>query len=99
MALPVDLNTTPASQLKPLQYAADNWFPPSPASGQAYTVQSLYRWARKGIRGIQLTVLYTGSGAVTSEAAVKEFLSKIDRSRRLPDSVAATDEQLSAAGL
>lgn len=93
----VDLSETPLEQLQPLQFACDNWFPPS-RTGKRYSVKSLYRWARHGLRGVKLKVLYTTSGAITSEAAVREFMKLIDRTRRTSGDTSMTEEEMAAAG-
>lgn len=93
----VDLTNTPLDQLKPLQFACDHWFPPA-HHGKKYSVKSLYRWARYGLRGVKLKVLYTTSGAVTSESAVREFITLIDKERRTPTDTSMTEEEMAAAG-
>lgn len=94
----VDLSKISLDQLQPLQFACDHWFPAG-RNGKPYSVKSLYRWARHGLRGVKLKVLFTTNSAVTSETAVREFLTLIDKQRRNPVDTSMTEEEMAAAGL
>ena len=96
------LNDPVAETLRPLGYAR-KWWIPRDANNKPVSPQTINRWARKGVKGVKLSVIYTPSGAVTSEAACREFLAEVDRVRRgeldAAGALDATDEQLRAVGL
>lgn len=98
-AKPVDLSSTPARDLLPLEEAIATWFPKK-FNKKPYSRASAYRWASTGLRGVKLKVIHIGASAVTSEAAVHEFMMLLDRTYRQPESdTGATQEQLEVAGL
>ena len=96
------LNDPVAETLRPLGYAR-KWWIPRDANNKPVSPGTMYRWIRKGVRGVKLSAVFTPSGAVTSEAACREFLGEVDRVRRGEMAAAgaldATDEQLRAVGL
>ena len=98
----VDLLVTDVELLKPLGYAR-RWWIPRREENRPVSPATINRWVRKGVKGVRLQVIYTPDGAVTSEAACRQFLAEVDRVRR--DDMAsagaldATDNQLRAAGL
>ncbi len=95
------LNNPVAETLRPLGYARKWWIPRN-ASNKPISPATINRWARKGVKGIRLPVLYTPAGAVTSEAACRQFLAEVDRMRRdgmATAAIDATEDQLRAVGL
>ncbi|MEO1994080.1 MAG: DUF1580 domain-containing protein [Planctomycetaceae bacterium] len=88
--------------LKPLGYAR-KWWIPRDDNNKPVSPATLYRWIRKGVKGVKLDAVFTPSGCVTSEAACRQFLAEVDSARRNEMSSAgaldATDEQLRAVGL
>ncbi len=97
-----DLLATDAELLKPLGYAR-RWWIPRREENRPVSPATINRWVRKGVKGVRLQVIYTPDGAVTSEAACRQFLAEVDRVRREDMASAgaldATDNQLRAAGL
>lgn len=77
---PVDLLETDPEDLESLSYARQNWLPRN--GKRCVSPGTVYRWARYGVSGVVLKVLFTSGGAVTSLAACKEFLREVDRARR-----------------
>jgi len=95
------LNDPVAETLRPLGYARKWWIPRN-ASNKPISPATIHRWARKGVKGIRLPVLYTPAGAVTSEAACRQSLAEVDRMRRdgmATAAIDATEDQLRAVGL
>lgn len=91
--------STPASDLLPVDEAIAQWFPKK-RNGKTYSRATAYRWASHGLRGVKLDVIHIGATAVTSEAAVREFMLRLDNLNRKPEVDArATKDQLQAAGL
>lgn len=99
---PVDLSTTPADKLRSIDDARRFWFPRRPQN-RPVSPSTVYRWAKKGVKGVRLKLLYTAAGAVTSEAACQEFLTQVDAARRGEMSAAecidASDDELRRSGL
>ena len=93
---------TPAELLKPINYARAHWIPRRDG-GNPVSPATMYRWIKKGAHGVKLQALFTPSGCVTSEQAVRDFLSSVDEARRsvVRDSnlLDATEDQLKAARL
>ena len=91
-----------AETLRPLGYARKFWIPRR-ADNRPISPATIHRWARKGTKGVKLAVVYTPAGAVTSEAACREFLTEVDGVRRNTMSsvevIDATEDQLRVAGL
>jgi hypothetical protein len=91
-----------AETLKPLGYARKRWIPWN-SDNKPVSPASINRWTRKGVMGVKLAVVYTPAGAVTSEAACRQFLAEVDRVRRGEMASAgvldATDEQMRSVGL
>lgn len=98
----VQLLETPAEYLKPVDYARRWWFPRR-NENRPVSPSTVYRWAKRGVQGVRLKLLFTPDGAVTSEAACREFLSQVDRVRRdgmaAESCIDATDQELAKAGL
>ena len=95
------LNNPVAETLRPLGYARKWWIPRN-TSNKPISPATIHRWARKGVKGIRLPVLYTPAGAVTSEAACRQSLAEVDRMRRdgmATAAIDATEDQLRAVGL
>ena len=44
-------------------------------------LNTLYRWARNGFKGVRLQTLAVGSTLFTTEAAVREFIEATSRAR------------------
>lgn len=59
MKTPNTLADTPAELLKPINYARAHWIPRR-NGGAPISPATLYRWARKGVHGVRLQVLYGG---------------------------------------
>ncbi|MDG2127035.1 MAG: DUF1580 domain-containing protein [Fuerstiella sp.] len=95
-----DLSTTPANQLKPLGYARRSWIPPRD-NNKPVSPSTVYRWGKKGVKGVKLKMLFGPDGAVTSEAACREFLIAVDAARRaeMSPAIDATESELKRAGL
>lgn len=96
----VDLSATPAEQLKPVGYAR-RWWIPRRHQNRPISPSTFYRWGKKGVKGVKLKLLFTPDGAVTSEAACREFLNAVDVARRaeMTPVVDATGNELRAVGL
>ena len=96
------LNNAAAETLKPLGYARKRWIPRR-GNNKPVSPGTIHRWARDGVKGVKLAVVYAPGGAVTSEAACREFLAEVDRVRRGEVTAAAvldaTDDELRAVGL
>ena len=94
------LQNEPIENLMPLEIARKSWVPKR-STDKPISTATIYRWAKRGCCGVKLEVLYTPDGAVTSRAAVMEFLAAVDKARRggPPERLQATDEELCAAGL
>jgi hypothetical protein len=94
------LRGTAAENLRPLEYARKWWIPRN-AQNKPVSSATVYRWAKRGVCGIKLKVLFTADGAVTSEAAVRDFLRQVDAARRaeFAEKTSATPAQLATAGL
>ena len=57
--------------------------------GRRVHVNTLWRWCRKGLRGVRLEHLHIGSRIVTSEEAIRRFLTALTEAeepirRRMP---------------
>jgi len=93
---------TPAELLQPINYARAHWIPRRDG-GKPVSPATLYRWIKKGVHGVKLQALFTPSGCVTSEQAVRDFLELVDQARRSVVSSSnlldASEIQLKAAGL
>lgn len=99
-----DLCEADATDLRPLSYARMHWVPRD-EYGRIVSAPTMYRWARRGVCGEKLDVLYTPQGAATTQASVIDFLRRVDAARRAefepvkPENYAADDAQMAAAGL
>ena len=95
-----DLISETVESLRPVDYAR-KWWVPRHADNKPISTSTMYRWIKRGVKGVKLRALYTTAGAVTSEVACKEFLSRVDAARRaeLQPTEETTPEQLAAAGL
>lgn len=60
-----------------LTHAARRWLPPS-RTGKPVHSSVLHRWAEKGIRGIRLQTWRVGGQRMTTQAALEEFLQKLN---------------------
>ena len=102
MKTPNSIADTPADLLRPINYARSHWIPRRDG-GKPVSPATLYRWIKQGTHGVKLKALFTPSGCVTSEAAVREFLAAVDLARRstVRDSqlIDASESELAAAGL
>lgn len=98
----VDLTQAPMEDLRPVTYARKWWIPRN-QHNKPVSPATVYRWAKCGIRGVRLKLIYSPSGALTSQDAVREFLKEVDRVRRqamaAEKCIDATDDELSRAGL
>ena len=98
----VELTTTPAEALKPIDFARRKWIPRRDGN-RPVSPSTMYRWAKKGVKGIRLKILFTPGEAVTSEAACREFMRRVDEARRseFTDAtvVDVSNSELIAAGL
>lgn len=96
------LADSPTDELRPLSYARRRWIPRR-HNGKPVSPSTIFRWARKGVRGVKLPVLFTPTGAVTSEKACRHFLEEVDRVRRGSMNetrlIDASDDDLRRAGL
>ena len=77
----VNLSAANAEELKPIDFARRWWFPRRD-NNKPTSAATVHRWAREGVHGVKLAVLYTTDGAVTSEAACREFQLRIDQAKR-----------------
>ncbi|MCP4511291.1 MAG: hypothetical protein GY826_33395 [Fuerstiella sp.] len=68
-------------ELKPLAYAR-RWWLPRRHNNRPVSSSTVNRYARHGVLGVTLEVVFTTDGAVTSESACKAFLAEVDRVRR-----------------
>jgi len=90
--------------LRPLTDAAQ-WWIPRRFNNRPVSTATLHRWARKGVKGVRLEVIFTADGAVTSRDACRRFLSAVDAARRAEihqkseADYPATEDQMQAAGL
>ena len=78
---------------------------PRRRAGKKTAVQTLYRWAAKGHRGVQLEVVKVGATTCTSKQALQRFfnqLTELDHqpvAPRLEPQQAMVESQLDAAGI
>jgi len=90
--------------LRPLTDAAQ-WWIPRRFNNRPVSTATLHRWAKRGVKGVKLDVVYTADGAVTSREACRRFLAAVDAARRAEmqekseADYPATEDQLKAAGL
>lgn len=57
------------------------WLPKR--GGKAPDLCTMYRWARKGVKGIRLEVTAGPSGLLTTEAALRAFFNHISQQRNV----------------
>lgn len=59
---------------------------PRRRAGKRPHVATLYRWANRGLRGIQLETIQVGGTLCTSAEALQRFFERLSSDRRKPDS-------------
>lgn len=69
-------------------------------TGKRVSLQTIYRWIRIGLHGIQLEAIYIGNVRMTSSEALERFDAEITRAKeaaRKPARTAATTRQIRSA--
>ncbi len=61
----------------PLRVAARRWLPKRP-SGRRLSYNSIYRWAKKGLRGVKLETVCVGGTIYTSREALARFYARLN---------------------
>ena len=72
-------------ELEPLDLLTEDLISMSEAAKDLPTrpaVTQLYRWARRGVRGVVLETVYVGHGIYTSRQAIRRFLARTQMPRR-----------------
>lgn len=78
-AIRQSISSTPFESLLTLQQATQ--IIPR-ANGKHYTSATVWRWCRKGIRGVCLRHVCVGKSILTTEAALHEFFAELAKSQR-----------------